>query len=166
MTRLVTKLLPLLGLIGTVAQAAGPGVYGKGFPTAVAAANALLQAAEADNTAELIAILGPSSKDVLSTSDVSADQKVRREFVTKAKQRMTLIPRRGRQNEMTLVAGKDNWPLPIPLINVSGRWYFDMPNGEAKYKLIADGNAVDEWTANDHLPARKLDGDASTRRRR
>ena len=43
--------------------------------------------------------------------------------------------------------------------------YFDMPRGEAKYKLVADGNAVDEWTANDHLPARHLDGDASTRRR-
>jgi hypothetical protein len=129
MTRLVTKLLPLFGVIGTLAQAAGPAVYGKGFPSATAAANALVKAAEADNTAELIAILGPSSKDILSTADVSADQKMRREFVTKAKQKMILVPRRGRPNEMTLVAGNDNWPLPIPLVNVGGKWYFDMPNG-------------------------------------
>ena len=43
--------------------------------------------------------------------------------------------------------------------------YFDMPHGDAKYKLLADGNVVDEWTGNEHLPARRLDGDASTRRR-
>ena len=43
--------------------------------------------------------------------------------------------------------------------------YCDMPRGEARYKLLADGNVVDEWTASDHFPARRLDGDASTRRR-
>ena len=42
--------------------------------------------------------------------------------------------------------------------------YFDMPGGEAKYRLLADGNVLSEWTANDRFPARQLDGDASTRR--
>src|SRR5262249_27456141 len=77
----------------------------------------------------LTVILGPASKGIVSTGDVAADQKMRREFVTKARQKMTLVPRRGRPNEMTLVAGNDNWPLPIPLVNSGGKWYFDMPKG-------------------------------------
>src|SRR5689334_15610129 len=104
MTRLVRKLLPLLGVISTLAHAAGADRYGKGFPTASAAANALVKAAETDNIAELTVILGPSSKGIVSTGDVAADQKVRREFVAKAKQKMTLVPRRGKTNEITLVA--------------------------------------------------------------
>ena len=43
--------------------------------------------------------------------------------------------------------------------------YFDMPAGQAKYRLFVGGKAIDEWSASDHLPARALGGDSSTRRR-
>ncbi|GEM_PF-9556 len=43
--------------------------------------------------------------------------------------------------------------------------YFDMPSGQAKFRVLADGREIDQWTADDHLPARKLDGDSATRRR-
>lgn len=42
--------------------------------------------------------------------------------------------------------------------------YFDMPAGQAKYRLLINGKSADEWTAHDHLPARALGGDSSTRR--
>ena len=129
MTRLMTHVLALFGICGILGSLAGSGSNGKGFPSATAAANALVEAAKSDNTAELISILGPLSKDIVSTGDASADQKVRREFIAKTSQRMKLISRRGQPNEMTLVAGDDNWPLPIPLVQIGGKWYFDMARG-------------------------------------
>jgi alpha-glucuronidase len=42
--------------------------------------------------------------------------------------------------------------------------YFDLINGDAKFRLYVGDQLVDQWIANDHLPARTLGGDASTRR--
>jgi alpha-glucuronidase len=41
--------------------------------------------------------------------------------------------------------------------------YFDMPMGVAHFKLFVANQQVAEWAADDHFPARKLDGAASTR---
>jgi alpha-glucuronidase len=43
--------------------------------------------------------------------------------------------------------------------------HFDMPGGKAKFRVLVGGREIDRWTGDDHLPARKLDGDSSTRRR-
>jgi alpha-glucuronidase len=43
--------------------------------------------------------------------------------------------------------------------------YFDQDNGVSHYRLSVGAQTVDEWDADDHLPSRKLDGAASTRRR-
>ena len=42
--------------------------------------------------------------------------------------------------------------------------YFDMPAGVAHFRLLVGPQLVDEWASDDRLPARKLDGAASTRR--
>ena len=42
--------------------------------------------------------------------------------------------------------------------------YFDQAPGEAKYRVLGDGEAIDQWTGNDHLPGLKIGGDTSTRR--
>jgi alpha-glucuronidase len=41
--------------------------------------------------------------------------------------------------------------------------YFDMPEGNAIYRLFVGDKVVDQWVADDHLPARALGGDSSTR---
>ncbi len=43
--------------------------------------------------------------------------------------------------------------------------YFDQNNGESKFRILVNGRQVDEWNANEHLPATKPGGDSSTRRR-
>jgi alpha-glucuronidase len=43
--------------------------------------------------------------------------------------------------------------------------YFDQNNGESKFRLFVGDQEVDEWAANDSLPATKPGGDSSTRRR-
>ena len=53
---------------------------GKGFPSADAAAKALVNAAKSDDVAALKDILGPSAKNILETGDPVADRKERRAF--------------------------------------------------------------------------------------
>ena len=43
--------------------------------------------------------------------------------------------------------------------------YFDQNNGESRFRVLVNGAQLDEWVANDHLPAVKIGGDSSTRRR-
>jgi alpha-glucuronidase len=43
--------------------------------------------------------------------------------------------------------------------------YFDQNNGKSKFRVLVGDKVVDEWVADDHLPATKPNGDSSTRRR-
>ncbi len=42
--------------------------------------------------------------------------------------------------------------------------YFDQINGVSRFSLFVNQQMVDEWLANDHLPARTMNGSSSTRR--
>jgi hypothetical protein len=114
-------------LVGALSLAAIPG--GRGFPSPDAAARALVSAAKAENASLLIEILGPSARDILVTRDAVADRKIRREFVRRATEKMNVVASQGRPNERTLLAGNDDWPLPIPIVEHNGKWYFDTARG-------------------------------------
>ena len=43
--------------------------------------------------------------------------------------------------------------------------YFDQNNGKSHFRVLVGDKVVDEWVADDHLPATKPGGDSSTRRR-
>jgi hypothetical protein len=103
---------------------------GKGFPSADAAAQALITAAKNDDVTGLIEILGPSAKSIVTTGDSVADRKSRHTFAARATQKMSLVPNHGSQTAKTLLAGKDGWPLPIPIIEKNGQWYFDTAAGK------------------------------------
>jgi alpha-glucuronidase len=58
----------------------------------------------------------------------------------------------------------------FPFTRDAGRYsiyvaYFDQRNGESKFRVFVGGKLVDQWVANDQLPATKIGGDSSTRRR-
>jgi alpha-glucuronidase len=42
--------------------------------------------------------------------------------------------------------------------------YFDLSGAVSRFRLLVGTQLVDEWSASDHLPARKLDSSSSTRR--
>src|ERR1700722_19269097 len=89
------KLLP-----GIPLHAATP--EGRGFASANAAAKALISAAKSDDATDLIAILGPASKEILTTNDPVADQQMRRKFAERAAAKMKLIPDLKATNAQTL----------------------------------------------------------------
>ena len=111
------KLLP-----GIPLHAATP--EGRGFASANAAAKALVSAATSDDMTDLIAILGPASKEILTTSDPVADRQMRRKFAAQAAAKMKLVPDPKDANAQTLLVGKDEWPLPIPIVKAKGRMAF------------------------------------------
>ena len=100
-----------------------------------AAAKALISAAKSDDVTDLIAILGPASKEILTTNDPVADQQMRRKFVERAAAKMKLVPDPKEANAQTLLIGKDEWPLPIPIVKVNGEWHFDVEQG--KQEILA-----------------------------
>ncbi len=120
-------------LVGIPLCAATP--EGRGFASANAAAKALVRAATSDDVTDLIAILGPASKEILTTSDPVADQQMRRKFAAQAAVKMKLVPDPKEANAQTLLVGKDEWPLPIPIVKVNGEWHFDVEHG--KQEILA-----------------------------
>ena len=120
-------------LAGIPLHAATP--EGRGFASAHAAAKALVSAAKSDNVTDLIAILGPASKEILTTSDPVADEQTRRKFAARAAAKMKLVPDPKEANAQTLLVGKDEWPLPIPIVKVNGEWHFDVEQG--KQEILA-----------------------------
>src|SRR4051812_31678913 len=79
-----------------------------------AAVDALVAAVRANDNAALHKILGGEADKVLSSGDQVADTSGRAEFVRLYDEKHSLSP--DGDNQMTLNAGKTDWPLPIPLV--------------------------------------------------
>jgi Protein of unknown function (DUF2950) len=114
------------------AQAGGQ----KTFSTSKEALDALIQASRDDNSAELQAILGPNSEQILSSGDEVADKKARDWFLTNFDAKHSLVE--SAPHQLTLNVGKEDWPLPIPLTHANGKWYWDGAAGreEILYRRI------------------------------
>jgi Protein of unknown function (DUF2950) len=136
--RVASYLLPSVIVLATLianlahAQAAGQ----KTFSSSQAALTAFIQAARDGNPSELEAILGPGSEQIVASSDSVADKASRESFLKWYDEGHSLVPSSNR--EFTLQVGKDNWPLPIPLAHVDGKWYWDGAAGkqEILYRRI------------------------------
>jgi hypothetical protein len=107
------------------ATTATPPVGARAFATPDAAADALIKAATDFNVDELLAILGPEGKDIVASKDTVQDKGHAQEFATKAGQKKSVEISKSNPNRATLIVGNDDWPLPVPLVKVSGKWYWD-----------------------------------------
>lgn len=91
------------------------------------AAAALAQAARTGDQNALRAIFGPGSEKLLASGDRYADDAQLRRFVSAFDEKHALVSQG--QERMELEVGADDWPLPIPLVEVDGRWHFDTAAG-------------------------------------
>jgi hypothetical protein len=125
-------------------QSASAGVYSpseqpkaKAFSKPQDAASAIYAAAKRNDEAELLVILGPGAKEVIQWSDDPAERQKHREmFAQKYEQMHRLV--KEPDNTVALYVGSENWPLPIPLVEYHGAWYFDAELGrqEIRYRRI------------------------------
>jgi Protein of unknown function (DUF2950) len=125
--------LLFLAAVASAAQktAAGP----ETFPTADAAAQALLAANEKNDAAALTKILGPGAADIVSSGDGVQDSRRRERFVARAKEGFKVIPDPADVRHYLIAVGPDEWPLPIPIVKTDSGFQFDP--AEAKVEILA-----------------------------
>jgi len=100
----------------------------KTFASPEQASNALVTAAQNNDTKAMLDILGPVGKQIVSSGDETEDAHSRANFV----QRYQEMHRWVKEPDGTVVLyiGAKNWPTPIPLVNKGSAWYFDTEAGK------------------------------------
>ena len=98
------------------------------FSSPEKAIEALINAIRSGNTARLLSILGPGSKELVSSGDEVADQLVQTSFL-KAYDEARRIEKVG-DTRAILSVGHDDWSFPIPLVKKAAKWRFNMQEGK------------------------------------
>ena len=100
----------------------------KTFGSATEATDAFAAAVQNHDETTMLAILGPSGRDVISSGDPVADKTNQNAFVAKyrASHQFAGAP----DGRTFLYIGDQNWPTPIPLQHNASQWYFDTNYGK------------------------------------
>ena len=106
----------------------------RAFDTADQAVQALVQAAEGYDVGALIDVLGPDSKDLIASEDPVEDKNRVLKFVVLAREKTTVSMDSTRRRAEVIV-GRDDWPLPIPIVKRGDKWYFDTKAGRTEILL-------------------------------
>jgi hypothetical protein len=113
---------------GTYSPLLAKSIRQKSFASPEEAVNALVVAVKADNKKEMLAILGPAGKELISSGDEVADKEGREKFL-KAYDEMNKLEKES-ADRIVLHVGIDDWPLPIPIVKKNNTWVFDTKAGK------------------------------------
>ncbi len=139
-----SKLLLVVGLAASLMVGAIPitsaqtAAKVKTFPTADAAADALIDAAEKYDVDALKEILGPDSYDIISTGEPARDKEVATEFAAKARAGKKIAMQSKSARRAILQIGDDDWPFAVPIVKTGSTWSFDTKAGrqELLYRRV------------------------------
>jgi hypothetical protein len=119
----------LVAAAATLLPAAGE----RTFSSPQEAAQALIDAADKNDTEALLKLFGPEGKTIVVSGDAAEDKDGRAEFARMAHQSMHIDqPYSGRA---IIEIGPDKWPFPVPLLLKDGKWSFD--SGAGKIEVLA-----------------------------
>lgn len=120
----------MTGRLGAICAAAAlacamPSLAQERFDSADAAAQALIEAAASHDSGRLMAIIGPQAKGILTSGSATQDRNEQEEFarLARAKHRLDVSPMN--PNRAVLSIGDEDWPFPVPICRVNGKWSFD-----------------------------------------
>lgn len=99
------------------------------YASAEEAAAALVAAAEQFNVPELKAILGPEGESLVSSADTVADRNHATAFAAEARVQQHL-EFDSTKTSAVISVGATDWPMPIPIVEEGGKWYFDASAGK------------------------------------
>lgn len=102
-------------------------VAGQSFATAEDAVTALVKAVRGNEPQSILAVLGPGSEGLVNSGDKVVDATTRQRFVEAYDEQHKLVSET--PDRVVLDVGKDDWPLPIPVVRADGRWHFDSAAG-------------------------------------
>jgi len=125
------------------------------FASVQDAAHALFVAMQSQDEQAPLSILGPAAKEILSSGDPTEDADARVGFVVRYEAMHRFVTEAN--GAVTLVVGAENWPLPIPLVNNHGKWYFDTDAGkdEILFRRIGRNELAAEDACRDLVEAQK-----------
>jgi hypothetical protein len=98
------------------------------FKSPEEAADALVAALKANDERGLFALFGPESGKLIGSGDATADKTDRAKFVA-AFEEAHKIEMQG-DAIAVLNVGKDDWPLPVPIVKRGDTWRFDAKKGQ------------------------------------
>ena len=130
-----------LGLALPVCAAAGKE---QTFNSPDEAVNALVTAAQNNDTNAIHLIFGPAGHELISPDVVQATDEFKM-FKERLMEKTQLII--NSDSNATLELGADGWPFPIPLVKQGGQWHFDSAAG--KDEIFARRIGRDEMGAID-----------------
>ncbi|MDX2435757.1 MAG: DUF2950 domain-containing protein [Acidobacteriota bacterium] len=99
------------------------------FNTPEEAAEAFILASETFDVATLTQILGPGGVDLVDTGDPVQDRNQSEAFAMVAREKTQVIQDPDNPKIAFLWVGVENWPVPIPIVEDGGRWFFDTEAG-------------------------------------
>ena len=118
------------GLAFSAAVQAAPATY----PSADAAATALVSAVEANDDPALAKVLGADWRDYIPTGDI--DREDVDAFLASYKESHKIVEDGGKSH---LEVGKAGWTLPIPIVKKGSGWAFDVVAGREEMRVRTIG---------------------------
>jgi hypothetical protein len=123
-----TLLSSAMAFAASIALASTPAAQQKHFSTPDMAVEALIAAYRENSAPRILAILGVEATPLIHSGDPVADRRSRSRFV-EAFDETHKIEFNG-QDKAVVIVGKQEWPLPIPLIDEANGWRFDTEAGK------------------------------------
>lgn len=97
----------------------------KTFASPQEAAKAFADACEKQDTAALIALVGPGSEELINSGDQTQDTRRRERFAALAKESTEVRPDPYYPDRFLVYVGGRSWPLPIPIVKIGEAYRFD-----------------------------------------
>ena len=155
-TLLISLILTAVCLHHAVCAEQTPAPAQRVFKTPVEAADALIAATKTGENAPLLEIFGTKHSDLISAVDPGRDRELRARFAKMAEEF-----RRFRVNDdgsVSIVAGYEAWPFPIPLVKTDAGWHFDTDAGiqELLRRRIGENELTAIATLRAYVDAQRL----------
>jgi hypothetical protein len=99
------------------------------FATPQEAVQALIDAAEHNDSTALLRLFGPDGKDVFESGDPAQDKDSLAEFARAAREKLEIEQDPTNPDRITFAVGEQDWPFPVPLIRKDGTWRLDPVGG-------------------------------------
>jgi len=97
------------------------------FATPEKAVGSLLDAIRAGHTQQVMTILGPGSKNLVTSGDPVADAQARAKFLSAYGDKNEIV--HDSDTRVALAIGKDDWRFPFPIVKQGQAWRFDARAG-------------------------------------
>lgn len=124
----LSMIAALMMLAGFYQSALSADAKQKFFKSPEEAAKALIDAVKTNDDKELLIILGPEGKEVISSGDEVSGKSWRDRFVKAYDEMNKLVSENDKK--VILNVGHDEWPYPIPIVKAGQNWFFDTKAGK------------------------------------